>query len=145
MPKGTISPTFATNQSARRGFLCAQPCTANVGFLRKHGDRIVKEKPAPKRQFSTTLQLAQHVFSSRSKVVMHRPQTALHLYVGRRSSADRSTANATPNEAVDASGKRDLISPVYLQTSSWALLCAAGLVYLDSQKQHISKSRHRSK
>ena len=51
----------------------------------------------------------------------------------------------TLNEAVDASGKRDLISPVYLQTSSWVRLCAAGLVYLDSQKQHTSKSRHRSK
>ena len=38
----------------------------------------------------------------------------------------------TLNEAVDASGKRDLISPVYLQISSWVLLCAAGLVYLDS-------------
>ena len=28
----------------------------------------------------------------------------------------------TLNEAVDASGKRDLISPVYLQTSSWVAI-----------------------
>ena len=64
--------------------------------LRKHGDRIVKEKHAPKRRFSTTLQLVHHVFSSRSKVIMHWPRTALHFHVERRNSVHQLYTDVFP-------------------------------------------------
>ena len=32
-----------------------------LDFLKKHGDRIVKEKPGPKKRFSSTLKLVQYV------------------------------------------------------------------------------------
>ena len=32
-----------------------------LDFLKKHGDRLVKEKPGPKKRFSSTLKLVQYV------------------------------------------------------------------------------------
>ena len=32
-----------------------------LDFLQKHGDRVVKETPGPKKRFRSTLKLAQHV------------------------------------------------------------------------------------
>ena len=40
-----------------------------LDFLQKHGDRVVKETPGPKKRFRSTLKLVQHV--------LHKPQQAL--------------------------------------------------------------------
>ena len=40
-----------------------------IDFLQKHGDRVVKETPGPKKRFRSTLKLVQHV--------LHKPQQAL--------------------------------------------------------------------
>ena len=37
-----------------------------LNFLHKHGDRLIEEKPGPKKRFKTTLQLVQHALK-RSK------------------------------------------------------------------------------
>ena len=36
-----------------------------LDFLKKHGDRIVKEKPGPKKRFSSTLKLVQYVLKQK--------------------------------------------------------------------------------
>ena len=37
-----------------------------LDFLQKHGDRVIKETPGPKKRFRSTLKLVQHV--------LHKPQ-----------------------------------------------------------------------
>ena len=37
-----------------------------LSFLKKHGDRVVQETRGPKRRFSSTLQLVQHVLKKNS-------------------------------------------------------------------------------
>ena len=37
-----------------------------LDFLQKHGDRVVKETPGPKKRFRSTLKLVQHVLHKES-------------------------------------------------------------------------------
>ena len=47
-----------------------------LDFLQKHGDRVVKETPGPKKRFRSTLKLVQHV--------LHKPQTEYQDFVSCR-------------------------------------------------------------
>ena len=36
-----------------------------LNFLKKHGDHLLKEKPGPKKRFTSTLRLVQHVLKQK--------------------------------------------------------------------------------
>ena len=71
-PRNSVS---SLNLAARRCFFadCMRPnddfyipnrAQLILDFLRKHGDRLVKERNGPKQSFPNTLALVQHVMDS---------------------------------------------------------------------------------
>ena len=95
-PKEQFRRRLQQTNRLRNDFFVPNRAQFMLDFLRKHGHRIVKEKHTPKRRFSTTLQLVQHALSSRSKVIMHRLRTELHLHVERRNSVHQLYTDAFP-------------------------------------------------